>query len=139
MFHYRRSEKPQVSAYFGFAFQSSFSLMKLLVTAHCEGVEGWAECVSGDGPFYSYEWIETAWSTIREFLAPALPEISFTGAAESAAARSHFRVHNMAKAALEISLWDAEAKQRQQPLWRLLGGSLKEIAWRGFHRHLEHA
>ena len=33
----------------------------------------------------------------------------------------------MAKAALENALWDAEAKQKELPLWRLLGGSLREI------------
>src|SRR5258707_3273377 len=56
-------------------FETSFgrteSRRVLLVTAHCEGVDGWGECVAGEGPFYSYEWIETAWTTIRDFLAPA--------------------------------------------------------------------
>ena len=57
-------------------FETSFGRSEgrriLLITVHCEGVEGWAECVAGDGPFFSYEWIETAWMTIREFLAPCL-------------------------------------------------------------------
>jgi O-succinylbenzoate synthase len=34
----------------------------------------------------------------------------------------------MAKAGLENALWDAEAKQKRQPLWKLLGGSRHEIA-----------
>jgi o-succinylbenzoate synthase len=114
--------------FFETSFGRSESRRVLLVTAHCEGVEGWGECVAGDGPFYSYEWIETAWTTIREHLAPALFRQSFTRAAESARAMSRIRGHHMAKAALENALWDAEAKQLQQPLWRLLGGSLKEIA-----------
>jgi O-succinylbenzoate synthase len=38
------------------------------------------------------------------------------------------RGHNMAKAAVENALWDAEARQRALPLWKLLGGSLTEIA-----------
>ena len=33
----------------------------------------------------------------------------------------------MAKAALENALWDAEATQKQQPLWKLLGGTRREI------------
>jgi len=33
----------------------------------------------------------------------------------------------MAKAALENAVWDAEARQKQQPLWKLLGGSRREI------------
>src|ERR1041385_5536280 len=35
-----------------------------------DGAEGWGECTAGEGPFYSYEWTETAWATLREFLAP---------------------------------------------------------------------
>ena len=113
-------------------FETSFGRIEsrriVLVTAHCEGVEGWAECVAGDGPFFSYEWIETAWSTMRDFLIPTLVGASFTEARESCALMSQVRGHNMAKAALENALWDAEAKQKQQPLWSVLGGTLPEIA-----------
>jgi len=38
------------------------------------------------------------------------------------------RGHNMAKGALEAAVWDAEAKQKGIPLWKLLGGSRTEIA-----------
>ncbi len=34
----------------------------------------------------------------------------------------------MAKAALENAVWDAEARQKQMPLWKLLGGTRREIA-----------
>ena len=40
---------------------------------------------------------------------------------------SPIRGHNMAKGALEAALWDAEAKQKGIPLWKLLGGVRKEI------------
>jgi O-succinylbenzoate synthase len=33
----------------------------------------------------------------------------------------------MGKAALENAVWDAEARQKQMPLWKLLGGSRREI------------
>jgi o-succinylbenzoate synthase len=113
-------------------FETSFgrteSRRVLLVTAHCEGVDGWAECVASDAPFFSYEWIETAWLTIREFLAPAIVGAKLSQAKESVALMSRVRGHNMAKAALENALWDAESLQKQQPLWKLLGGTLDEIA-----------
>ena len=38
------------------------------------------------------------------------------------------RAHRMAKAGLENALWDAEANQKQVPLWKLLGGTRREIA-----------
>jgi o-succinylbenzoate synthase len=113
-------------------FETSFgrteSRRVLLVTATCEGIEGWAECVAGEGPFFSYEWIETAWATIRDFLAPALIASTIAGGRDAVGPMSRFRGHNMAKAALENALWDAEAKQKQVPLWRLLGGTQREIA-----------
>lgn len=113
-------------------FETSFGRSEgrriLLITAHCEGVEGWAECVAGDGPFFSYEWIETAWMTMREFLAPALLGRSLQSARDVPALLSHIRGHNMAKAAIENAVWDAEARATQQPLWKLLGGTGKEIA-----------
>jgi O-succinylbenzoate synthase len=113
-------------------FETSFGRTEarrvLLVTAHCNGVEGWAECVAGEGPFYSYEWIETAWATIREFLAPALLGAKLEHGRDAAGLMSRVRGHHMAKAPLENALWHVEAQQRGEPLWKLLGGTLNEIA-----------
>ena len=38
------------------------------------------------------------------------------------------RGHEMAKGGLEAAIWDAEAKQRKVPLWKLVGGVRDEIA-----------
>src|SRR5216684_2459873 len=114
--------------FFETSFGRSESRRVLLVTVHCEGVEGWAECVAGDGPFFSYEWVETAWATLRDFLVPAVVGATLASGKESAERMSRVRGHNMAKAALENALWDAESHQKQQPLWKLLGGKLDEIA-----------
>lgn len=122
-----REVRMPLKYFFETSFGRSEGRRVLLVTAHCEGVDGWAECVAGDGPFFSYEWIDTAWATIREFLAPSLIGVDFIRAGDSADAMSKVRGHNMAKAALENALWDAEAKQKQSPLWQLLGGTLREI------------
>ncbi len=88
---------------------------------------GWGECVAGEDPFYSSEWIETAWSTIKHYLAPSVLGRSLTAAHESAGLMAKVRGHRMAKAAIENALWDAEARQKQQPLWKLLGGTTREI------------
>jgi o-succinylbenzoate synthase len=47
---------------------------------------------------------------------------------DCAARFARVRGHRMAKAALENAVWDAEARQKQQPLWKLLGGTRREIA-----------
>jgi len=113
--------------FFETSFGRTYSRRILLVTAHCEGVDGWAESVAGESPLYSDEWIDTAWSTIRSFLAPAMIGKTIGQGRESSALMAQVRGHRMAKAALENAVWDAEAKQKRQPLWKLLGGSRREI------------
>jgi len=114
--------------FFETSFGRTYSRRILLLTAHCDGADGWGECVAGEDPFYSSEWTESAWPTIIRYLAPAVLNGKPQSARESAALFGRVRGHRMAKAGLENALWDAEAKQKNQPLWKLLGGTRKEIA-----------
>ena len=100
----------------------------LLVTLHTDGAEGWGECVAGEDPFYSEESIDTAWYATERYLAPALVGKTVTQPGEAPLLLGKIRGHRMAKAALENAVWDADAQQRQIPLWRLLGGTQTEIA-----------
>ena len=113
--------------FFETSFGRVYSRRILLLTAHCDGIDGWSECVAGEDPFYSSEWIETAWPVIQHYLAPAVLGRTLTSARESVHWMAKVRGHQMAKAAVENALWDAEAQQKQQPLWKLLGGSRREI------------
>ncbi len=100
----------------------------LLVTVHCEGVDGWGECTAGEHPFYCEESTDTAWYVLREYLAPALAGTTLESGREAAFRMPAVRMHRMAKAALENAVWDAEAQLKQVPLWSLVGGTRKEIA-----------
>ena len=113
--------------FFETSFGRTYSRRILLITVHCEGVEGWAECVAGEDPFYSSEWIDSAWPTITRYLAPEVLGENLESAGECTVKFARVRGHRMAKAALENALWDAEARQREQPLWKVLGGSRREI------------
>jgi O-succinylbenzoate synthase len=112
-------------------FETSFGRLYdrrvLLLTAHCEGVEGWSECVTGEDPFYSGEWIESTWPTIVRYLAPAVIGRDLESARDAAVLFARVRGHRMAKAAVENALWDAEARQKSLPLWKLLGGTRTQI------------
>ena len=112
-------------------FETSFGRIHsrriLLLTTHCGGVDGWGECVAGEDPFYSSEWTESAWLTIAHHLAPAIVGRNLDSARECPGLLSRVRGHRMAKAAIENALWDAEAKQKGLPLWKLLGGTRIEI------------
>src|ERR1700747_974285 len=96
--------------FFETSFHRLYHRRILLVTVHSEGVDGWGEAVVGEDPFYSSEWIDSAWVTMAHHLIPALLGKKIESARECTA------------------LWDAEATQRQQPLWKLLGGTRPEIA-----------
>jgi O-succinylbenzoate synthase len=92
-----------------------------------DGAEGWGECTAGEGPFYSDEWAETAWPTLKEFLAPMVVGHEVTAAANVHELMKSVRGHRMAKAAIETACWDLEAKRAGVPLWQHLGGVQTEI------------
>jgi O-succinylbenzoate synthase len=93
-----------------------------------DGAEGWGECTAGEGPFYSDEWTDTAWDTLREFLAPMVAGRKIDKANQVFPVMKAVRGHRMAKAAIENASWDLEARQAGLPLWNYLGGTQREIA-----------
>ena len=124
---FREIQLPLVH-FFETSFARVYSRRIVLVTVHCEGVDGWGECVAGEDPYYSAEWIETAWPTLKHYLGPAILGQNLLSARECVSLFARIRGHRMAKAAVENALWDAEARQNNEPLWKLLGGTLREIA-----------
>jgi O-succinylbenzoate synthase len=101
----------------------------LLVRARdADGTEGWGECTAGEGPFYSEEWVESAWPVIRDYLAPMTLKLEVDHASEVSALMRAVRGNRMAKAAIETACWDIQARRAGVPLWQLLGGVREEIA-----------
>ena len=113
-------------------FQTSFDTTTLrrilLLEADVDGAKGWGESTAGEDPYYSYETVETAWHILRDYLWPLMKGREFATAAEIWDLFTRVRGHNMAKAGLEIALWDAEAKLKNVALTDLLGGTHKEIS-----------
>ena len=112
-------------------FETSFGTTTgrriLLVEVKADGVAGWGECVADEKPYYSPETIDTAWMILRDFLWPEIRGKEFREARDVWGLLGHTRGHNMAKGAIESAIWDAEAKQKNVPLWKLLGGTRQEI------------
>ena len=106
----------------------SYERRIVLVEADVDGTAGWAECVAGETPQYSPETVETAWHVLRDHLWPLMKGKDFASAADVSDMLESVRGHNMAKGGLEAAVWDAEAKHKGVPLWRLLGGTREEIA-----------
>jgi o-succinylbenzoate synthase len=100
----------------------------LLLEVNVDGVTGWGECVAGETPAYSPETTDTAWHILRDHVWPLMKGREFSNAAEVADLLEPVRGHNMAKGALEAAVWDAEAKQKNVPLHKLIGGTRSEIS-----------
>jgi O-succinylbenzoate synthase len=99
----------------------------MLVTLHGGGLNSWGECVAGENPFYSSEWVDSAWATMAQFLTPVLLGKNFATARELPPLLAPVKGHRMAKAAIENALWAAEAEEKGVPLWKLLGGTKRQI------------
>jgi o-succinylbenzoate synthase len=113
-------------------FETSFGRtverrIMLVRVVDADGAEGWGECTAGEGPFYSEEWIDSAWEVTRLFLAPMVLGRQVEGAAGVGALMQRPRGNRMAKASVETACWDLESKRLGMPLWRHLGGVQPEI------------
>ena len=112
-------------------FETSFGRIDdrvfILVTVEGGGVEGFGECVADVDPFYSPETTVTAWHILKDFLAPIVLGRTFDDPREVFPALARVRGHNMAKAAIEMAIWDLAARQQDVPLSQLLGGTRAEI------------
>src|SRR6202011_2696434 len=100
----------------------------LLVEANVDGVTGWGECVAGEDPYYSPETVETAWIALRDYLWPLIKGKEFSSASQAWSLLARVRGQHRAKASLEAAVGDAEAQQKNIPLWKLLGGTQQEIS-----------
>ncbi len=113
-------------------FETSFGRVDdkhfILVRVESDGASGYGECVAEKDPYYSSETNDTVWHIIAEFIAPRLLGAEFAHPREVFPALKAIRGHNMAKAAVEMAMWDLFARQRGEPLARVLGGTRDRIA-----------
>ncbi|MDQ0191347.1 o-succinylbenzoate synthase [Alicyclobacillus cycloheptanicus] len=116
-------------------FEASYGVendkVAVIVTVTADtGAVGYAECVAMSAPLYTEETVETAWYVLRTFLAPRLMGVEVSSREDLHAIGKRFsfvRGHQMAKAALEMAVWDLYAHVAGVPLHRLLGGTRSEI------------
>jgi len=100
----------------------------LLELADGEGTTAWSECVAGELPNYSYETIDTAWIVISRYVAPRIIGRPLESPAEvQLLLDKDFRGHNMAKAAVEMGVWELEARRQGTALSQLLGGVRERV------------
>jgi O-succinylbenzoate synthase len=112
-------------------FETSFGASQdrhvVILTVRDGSDAGYGEVTAAEGPFYSYETWETAWHVLRDYIIPSVIGKEVREPADFSGIVRGIRGHNMAKAGLEAALWDLDAKARQVPLWKWLGGTRERI------------
>ena len=95
-------------------FRTSFGVETqrdiLLLRVTTDTGDGWGECVASQEPAYSSEFVEGSALVIREHLWPAMVTAGIGSASDVAPALARFKGHQMAKAALEMAVLDADLR-----------------------------
>jgi len=117
----RRIEMP-LKAPFETSFGRTTTKQFLLVSVSADGVTGHGECIADSDPFYLPETNVTAHHVLRDFLVPLAFALDIAHPRQVRPALARVRGHEMAKAALEMAVWELAARRDRLPLYRLLGG-----------------
>ncbi len=112
-------------------FETSFGRMTdktaILVRVDAEGLTGWGEAAVNEHPYYNEEDVVTAWHILRDYLVPAFVGRNLPDPEEAWRWMARVRGHHLAKAGLEMALWDLRAKAQGIPLARILGGVRDQV------------
>ena len=113
-------------------FETSFGRIEtrdcIIVELHAGGIVAYGECTADRDPLYSYENVATAWHILKDYLIPAALKNDIQDTADFQARVAFVRGHNMAKAGLEMALWDLFGKRDDLPLHEMLGGTKQDVA-----------
>jgi O-succinylbenzoate synthase len=95
----------------------------ILITLQAEGLKGYGECVATRDPGYNYETTGTAWHILKDFIAPLLLGKDVVNAADFQKRLAGIRGHHLAKAGVEMALWDLLGKRDGRSLSDMFGGT----------------
>ena len=111
-------------------FETSFGVQTerdiLLLKVFTDAAEGWGECVAGEEPLYSPEYVDGAQHVLIHHLLPRLLDRELA-AADVARLLGPVHGHPMAKAAIEMAVLDAELTARGESFGHFFGAVRKEV------------
>jgi len=93
----------------------------LLVCVRTTEGEGWADCAVDAGPLYEPEFLSGARAVMAEYLVPMLMAAPDAAAARVQRVLAPVKGHQLAKAALETAVLDAELRAKQMSFAQYLG------------------
>jgi O-succinylbenzoate synthase len=111
-------------------FETSFGVQTrrdiLLLKAITDTSEGWGECVAGEDPSYSPEYVDGAQHVLVHHLLPRLLDRDLSAADVAGLLRS-VHGHQMAKAAIEMAVLDAELRDSDESFGHYFGAERREV------------
>ncbi len=116
-----------LQSHFETSFGRIYNRACILLEVTSEGLTGLGECVADRDPGYAYETVGTAWHIYQDFILPAVVGQDIQDAADLQTRLGHIKGHQMAKAGLEMAIWDLSGKRSGRPLYDLLGGTCKPV------------
>jgi len=117
---------PLVSS-FATSFGSIDARECILLEVRAAGLIGWGECVADRDPGYAYETVGTAWHIMNDFLIPPLLNQEISDVGDLHRKMAQVKGHQMAKAGVEMALWDIIGKMKGCSIRELLGGNRTRI------------
>ena len=99
----------------------------VLITLRADGLLGYGECVATRDPGYNYETAGTAWHILKEFVAPLILGKDLSNAEDFQKRVEGIRGHHLAKAGVEMALWDLLGKRAGKSLKEMIGGTRDKV------------
>jgi O-succinylbenzoate synthase len=109
-----------------FGTQTSREVLMVKVVNE-NGTTGWAECVAMSEPLYSPEYVAGCLDFMKKFLIPALKSKPDITAEDVPVVLRPFLGGQMAKAALETAILDAQLRDQKQSLAAYLGATKSKV------------
>src|ERR1051325_3716681 len=99
----------------------------VLVTLQADGLTGYGECVATRAQGYNYETAGTAWHILKDFVAPLILGQDVIDAGDFQTRVEGIRGHHLAKAGVEMALWDLFGKRAGKSLKEMIGGTRDKV------------
>jgi O-succinylbenzoate synthase len=99
----------------------------IIVRLRSQGLTAWGECTATQHCAYSYETTKTNWLILEDFIVPIVLVADLEDIPGYRTATAHLTGHPMAKAGMEMALWDLFAQRETLSLQQLLGGSGERV------------
>ena len=123
MFHVRMQLRFPFKTSFGVEFNRDC----VLLCVRSEGIEGWGECVASSFPGYNYETVGTAWHILSDFFIPVILGQDVDHPQDFIDRVAKFRGHQLARAGLEMALWDLFGHASGESLFEMFGGVKRKV------------